>query len=106
MKHRVGLAIGLPDALAERVHLVELGYPDMEDYTWVGMFAPAGIPPEATHKLNDALLRAVQSPDIRERLDALAFETTAAPLKETADYVRREVTKWAKVVRDTGAKPD
>jgi tripartite-type tricarboxylate transporter receptor subunit TctC len=86
--------------------LVELGYPDMEDYTWVGVFAPAGTPAEATRKLNDALLRAVQSPDIRERLDALAFEVTAAPLKETADYVRREVVKWAKVVRDTGAKPD
>jgi tripartite-type tricarboxylate transporter receptor subunit TctC len=86
--------------------LVELGYPDMEDYTWVGVFAPAGTPAEATHKLNDALLRAVQSPDIRERLDALAFEITAAPLKETADYVRRELVKWAKVVRDTGAKPD
>jgi tripartite-type tricarboxylate transporter receptor subunit TctC len=86
--------------------LVELGYPDMEDYTWVGVFAPVGTPAEATQKLNDALRRAVQSPDIRERLDGLAFEVTAAPLKETADYVRREVVKWAKVVRDTGAKPD
>ena len=41
-----------------------------------------------------------------ERLDALAFEATAAPLKETMDYVRDEVAKWAKVVKDTGAKPD
>jgi tripartite-type tricarboxylate transporter receptor subunit TctC len=86
--------------------LVELGYPDMEDYTWVGVFAPAGTPAEVAQKLNDVLLRAVKSPDIRERLDALAFELTAAPLKETADYVRRELVKWAKVVRDTGAKPD
>jgi tripartite-type tricarboxylate transporter receptor subunit TctC len=86
--------------------LVELGYPDMEDYTWVGMFAPSGTPAEATQKLSDAVLRAVQNPDIRDRLDALAFEITAAPLKETADHVRREVAKWAKVVRDTGAKPD
>jgi tripartite-type tricarboxylate transporter receptor subunit TctC len=86
--------------------LVELGYPDMEDYTWVGVFAPAGTPAEAAQKLNDALLRAVQSPDIRERLDALAFEITAAPLKQTADYVRAELVKWAKVVRETGAKPD
>jgi tripartite-type tricarboxylate transporter receptor subunit TctC len=86
--------------------LNELGYPGMEDYTWVGLFVPTGTPAEATQKLNDAVLRAVKSPDVKERLDALAFEATAAPLKETADYVRAEIVKWAKVVRDTGAKPD
>jgi len=52
------------------------------------------------------VLRAVQNPVIKERLDGLAFEPTAAPLRESADYVRDEVAKWAKVVRDTGAKPD
>ena len=86
--------------------LNELGYTGMEDYTWVGIFAPAGTPPDVAHKLNDAILKAVQSPDIRQRLDTLAFEATAAPLKQTADYVRSEVAKWAQVVRETGAKVD
>jgi tripartite-type tricarboxylate transporter receptor subunit TctC len=92
--------------LPEVPTLNELGYSGMEDYTWVGIFAPAGTPPEVARRLNDALLRAVKSPDLKERLDGLAFEPTAAPLKETADYVRDEIAKWAKVVRDTGAKPD
>jgi tripartite-type tricarboxylate transporter receptor subunit TctC len=86
--------------------LNELGYTGMEDYTWVGVFAPAATPAEVMRKLNDAVLRAVRNPDIKERLDGLAFEPTAAPLRESADYVRAEVAKWAKVVRDTGAKPD
>ena len=86
--------------------LNELGYTGMEDYTWVGIFAPAGTPPDVAQKLNDAILRAVQSPDIRQRLDTLAFEATAAPLRQTADYVRSEVAKWAQVVRETGAKVD
>jgi tripartite-type tricarboxylate transporter receptor subunit TctC len=86
--------------------LGELGFAEMEDYTWVGLFVPTGTPTEAAQKLNDAVLRAVQSPEVRERLEALAFEITAAPLRDTADYVRRELTKWAKVVRDTGAKAD
>jgi tripartite-type tricarboxylate transporter receptor subunit TctC len=86
--------------------LGELGYPGMEDYTWVGLFVPAGTPQEAVQKLNDAVLRAVQSPDVRERLDGLAFEATAAPLKQTQDYVKSELVKWAKVVEETGAKPD
>ena len=64
--------------------LNELGYTGMEDYTWVGLFVPAFTPPEIAQKLNDAVLRAVKSPDIKERLDALAFEPTAAPLKDSA----------------------
>ena len=86
--------------------LNELGYPDMEDYTWVGLFLPAGTPTAIAQKLNDAVIRTVQSADIRERLDGLTFEPTAAPLRETADYVKSELVKWAKVVRDTGAKAE
>jgi hypothetical protein len=48
----------------------------------------------------------VQSDDLKMRLDALAFEVTAAPLDKTHDYVRAEVAKWGKVVRETGAKVD
>jgi tripartite-type tricarboxylate transporter receptor subunit TctC len=86
--------------------LGELGYPGMEDYTWVGLFVPAGTPPEVVQRLNDAVLKGLQAADLKERLDALAFEATAQPLRETADYVKGELVKWAKVVKDTGAKPD
>ena len=86
--------------------LDELGYKGMEDYTWVGVFAPAGTPREIVQKLNDAILKSVHEPDLRQRLDALAFDATAAPLAQTADYVRAEVAKWARVVRETGAKAE
>jgi len=86
--------------------LNELGYPGMEDYTWVGLFAPAGTPPEILRKLNEAVLKSVLSADLRSRLDALAFEPTVQPLRETADYVRAEVAKWGRVVSETGAKVD
>ena len=86
--------------------LDELGYKGMEDYTWIGIFAPAGTPPEIAQKLNEAILRIIQMPDIRERLDGLAFEATAQPLAPTAEYVRSEVVKWARVVKETGAKVD
>jgi tripartite-type tricarboxylate transporter receptor subunit TctC len=84
--------------------LDELGYRGMEDYTWVGLFAPAGTPRDIAEKLNEAVLKAVKSDDVRARLDALAFDATAAPLAETAGYVRTEVAKWARVVRETGAR--
>lgn len=86
--------------------LNELGHTGMEDYTWVGLFVPAATPREVAQKLNDAVLAAVQAPEMRSRLEALAFETTAGPLAQSADYVRAEVAKWAKVVRETGARAD
>ena len=92
--------------LPEVPTLGELGYAGMEDYTWVGLFLPIAAPREIAQKLNDAVLRSVQAPDVKQRLEALAFEITAQPLRETADYVRAEIVKWAKVVKETGAKVD
>jgi tripartite-type tricarboxylate transporter receptor subunit TctC len=86
--------------------LTELGYKDMEDYTWVGLFVPAGTPPDIVQRLNEVARQAVQVPEVRERLEAIAFEITAQPLKETAAYVRSELAKWSRVVKETGAKPD
>jgi tripartite-type tricarboxylate transporter receptor subunit TctC len=93
-------------ALPEVPTLGELGFPGMEDYTWVGFFVPAGTPSEVAQKLNDAMLKVARDPQIKERLEALAFDVTAAPLAETAAYVKSELAKWGKVVRDVGAKID
>jgi tripartite-type tricarboxylate transporter receptor subunit TctC len=82
----------------------ELGYPQIEEYTWVGFFAPAGTPPEVVQKLNDALNRVLQRPDVRERLAALTFEPIGGSPQQFTDYVRAEVAKWAVVVKETGAK--
>jgi tripartite-type tricarboxylate transporter receptor subunit TctC len=86
--------------------LTELGFAGMEDYTWVGLFLPAGTPPEVAQKLSEAVNQALQSPDIRARLDQLAFEPVGGTPREFADYFKAEVAKWGKVVRETGAKPD
>ena len=93
-------------SLPEVPTLGELGYPGMEDYTWAGVFAPAGTPPEIAQKLNELIQRIANTPDVKERLEALAFEITAAPLPETAAYVKSELAKWGKVVREVGAKVD
>jgi tripartite-type tricarboxylate transporter receptor subunit TctC len=86
--------------------LGELGYAGMEDYTGVGVFAPAGTPADILQKLNAAILRAAADADIKQRLEAVAFDVTAAPLGETSAYVKAEVAKWAQVVKETGASVD
>jgi tripartite-type tricarboxylate transporter receptor subunit TctC len=82
----------------------ELGYPEIEEYTWVGFFAPAGTPLEVVEKLNGALNRVLQRPDVRERLEALTFEPIGGSPQQFTSYVHAEVAKWAIVVKQTGAK--
>jgi tripartite-type tricarboxylate transporter receptor subunit TctC len=84
----------------------ELGYHDLKDYTWVGFFAPAGTPPDVVQKLNEAMNKALQAPEIRERLEALTFEPVGGTSQQFSDYVRAEVQKWGQVVRETGARVD
>ncbi|HEX7557877.1 MAG TPA: tripartite tricarboxylate transporter substrate-binding protein, partial [Usitatibacter sp.] len=85
---------------------VELGYPEIQEYTWVGFFAPKGTPPEIVQKLNDAINRALQMPDVREKLEALTLEPVGGTPQQFSDYVRSEVVKWGLVVKQTGARVD
>ena len=85
---------------------VELGYPEIQEYTWVGFFAPKGTPPEIVQKLNDAINRALQMPDVREKLEALTLEPVGGTPQQFSDYVRSEVVKWGVVVKQTGARVD
>jgi tripartite-type tricarboxylate transporter receptor subunit TctC len=93
-------------ALPDVPTFAEAGFPGVEDYTWVGVFLPAGTPGPIVQKLNAAVNRAIESPDVRERLAANAFDPVGGSPQQSAEYVKAEIAKWAKVVRDTGAKPD
>jgi tripartite-type tricarboxylate transporter receptor subunit TctC len=93
-------------ALPDVPTFAEAGFPGMEDYTWVGVFLPAGTPAAIVQRLNDAINRAMQAPDVKERLESFAFDLVGGSPQQTAEYVRAEVRKWGRVVRDTGAKAD
>jgi tripartite-type tricarboxylate transporter receptor subunit TctC len=92
--------------LPEVPTFTELGYPEIQEYTWVGFFAPAGTPPDVVQKLNEALNRVLQMRDVREHLESLTFEPIGGSPQQFAEYVRSEVAKWAVVVKETGAKVD
>ena len=93
-------------ALPDVPTLAEEGFPSLLDYTWIAVFFPTGTAPGIVQKLNESIGTALQSADFRERLEALAFDPMGGTPQQAADYVRAEVVKWGKVVRDTGAKPD
>jgi tripartite-type tricarboxylate transporter receptor subunit TctC len=84
----------------------ELGYPEVEEYTWVGFFAPAGTAPEIVQRLNGAINAALKMPDVREKLEALALQPVGGTPQEFSEYVREEVARWGKLVKEIGAKVD
>lgn len=93
-------------ALPDVPTLTEAGFPGLEDYTWIGIFLPAGAPSAIVQRLNELVDRAIQSADFRERLEGHGFEPVGGSPQHTAEYVKAEIAKWGKVVKDTGARAD
>ena len=87
--------------------IAESGYPGYEVTGWNGRLAPAGTPRAVVAKLNAEVTRAMKQPDLVQRLSG-AFYDVAAPNtpEHYATYIRQEIAKWAKLVKDTGAKVD
>ena len=84
----------------------EAGLPGFEVTSWYGVFGPAGLPADIVAKLNSEIGSAVTAPDVKERLAALGAEPSVKAPDQFARYVRQEITKWAKVVKDSGAKAE
>jgi tripartite-type tricarboxylate transporter receptor subunit TctC len=93
-------------ALPDVPTLAESGFPTLQDYLWIGLFLPSGTPVPIVQKLNEAVNHALQSQDVRDRLEAQVFEPVGGSLQWTAEYVRTESMKWTRVVRESGARPD
>ena len=86
--------------------VAESGLPGYEAVAWYGIFAPAGTPQDYVQKLNADIVRIVQSPDVRELFLKQGATAYATSPEEFAGVVRRDIAKWGKIVRESGAKPD
>jgi len=86
--------------------IAEQGYPGFAAVGWIGIVAPARTPDAILDKLNAEARRIIQRPEVRERLYSLSFLPVGDARDEFAAFIREEVAKWAKVVKDSGAKID
>jgi tripartite-type tricarboxylate transporter receptor subunit TctC len=86
--------------------IAESGYPGFEAVGWIGIAAPAKTPVAVLDKLNTEMQRILNEPDVKERLNTLAFTPVGGSRKEFGDYIKAEITKWGKAVRDSGARVD
>ena len=84
----------------------ESGMPGFEVDTWYGVLAPAGVPREATIRLNAEFTRMMQSGEIRERFAAMGIQPLTSTPERFGDFLKSEVAKWAAVVKESGARAD
>ncbi len=93
------------DSLPQVPTMTEAGFKDFgEAREWYGLVAPAATPADVIAKLNTAIVRALQEPDVLKRLQPLAQTSVPGTPAEFGDYIRTQHGLWGKVVKATGAK--
>jgi len=86
--------------------IAESGLPGFEATSWFALYAPAGLPREVQARINAETLRVMALPDVREKLAALGLEVATGTPEALMSFTQAETAKWAKVVKESGAKPD
>jgi len=80
--------------------------PGFEMSAWQGIVVPSATPKDIVAKLNAEINKAVQNPDLRQRLAAQGAEPLGGTSEHYAEYIRTELLRWTKVVKDSGARAD
>lgn len=86
--------------------IAEAGLPGFEATSWFALMAPAGLPKDVLTRINAETARVMNLPDVREKLTALGLDVAPGSPEALAGFIQLETTKWAKVVKESGAKPD
>ena len=84
----------------------QAGFPGYEAANWFGMVVPAKTPPAIITRLNQDFARALNTPDVREKMLTQGMEPVSKTPEAFSKYIQSEITKWAGVVKTSGAKPE
>ena len=84
--------------------MIESGFDDFEATAWIGFLAPGGTPRPIIDRYNREIVQALNAPDVRKRLTEMQFEIVGSTPEEFDRYIRWEMPRWAKVIKETGAK--
>jgi tripartite-type tricarboxylate transporter receptor subunit TctC len=93
-----------PAALPDLPTVAEQGLAGFDTSSWFGMVAPAKTPKPVLDKLTAEMKKAVESPDVAERIRKLGLEPGTAFGQDFAAFMKAETAKWAKVIKESGAK--
>jgi tripartite-type tricarboxylate transporter receptor subunit TctC len=84
----------------------EAGVAGFEVYTWYGLVGPAGLNKDVVEKLYTTMSKALPQPENRKRFETQGLDVVGARPEDLGKLMREETTRWAKVVKDSGAKVD
>jgi len=93
-------------AIPELPTISEAGVPGFEVTTWSGVIVPAGVPSAIVARLNAEINKALASTRVKELLAGNGYELVGGTPEQFTEFVRKEIAKWADVVKRTGAKVD
>lgn len=86
--------------------LAESGYRDFEATSWIGFLAAGGTPAPIIDRYHREMARILTLPDIRRKLQDMEFDIVASTPAQFGDWIRVEINRWGKVIRDTGARAE
>ena len=86
--------------------IAESGFPGFDVNPWFGLFAPAGTPPAIIRQINADVADALKTPEVAEKVARAGGDPYLTTPEEFAAILKADIAKWAKVVRDSGAKID
>ena len=83
----------------------ELGYPMLAFPGWYGIFAPAATPAELVNRYNDVIVKAIRTPEVRERMRAVELEPREMSASEFQAIVKADTERWAPIIKASGFTP-
>ena len=87
--------------------VAEAGMPGFEISAWYGMLAPAGTPPGIVNRLHEEIVKALKSPELKERWTSLGADVVYQDTPEQFNsFLKNDLTKWAKVIKEGNIRPD
>ena len=86
--------------------VAESGLPGYEAMPWLGFVAPAGTPAPIVNKFHAELMEVLKEPAVQEKFQSLGLEIIGNNPAEFADFIKKDIVKWGKVVKDSGANAD
>jgi len=92
--------------LPELPTMDEAGVEGFDMDSWAGIVAPAHTPPEIVAKLNTALRPIIDSPQIKTTLTRVGFEAFSSSPEELGSFIKVQLGKWDRMVKDAGIQPD
>ncbi len=84
--------------------VAESGLPGYEAMPWLGLLAPAGTPDAVVKKFHDELMEVLKEQAVQDKFHSLGLDIIGNTPQEFADFIKKDITKWAKVIQETGAK--